>query len=158
MYDDIIMNGRDAVSGKLAECFVTIDNRRYKFMQIINFEATYEKTKTTVPILGSLTDGNKASGGNGKFTGTAHYNQSVFRMMLLKYQETGEDTYFETQVTNYDPTSAAGRQTIIYEGCNLDGGILSKFDATSDYLDEDISGTFERFRIPEQFDLLPGMV
>ena len=39
------MNVKDAVSASLAECYVTIDDRRYNFMQAINMEAKMEKTK-----------------------------------------------------------------------------------------------------------------
>jgi len=151
------MDAKDAVSGSLAECFITIDGTRYNFMQIIKFESKIDKTKTKVPILGKTGKGNKSTGWEGTFTGTAHYNQSIMREMLLKYKETGEDTYFDTQVTNEDPSSSIGRQTVIHKGCNLDGGTLSKFDADADYLDEDINGTFEDFEIPETFSLLDGM-
>ena len=47
-----IMNGKDAISGSLGKCFVTIGNNRYNFMQAISLEASMEKTKTEVPILG----------------------------------------------------------------------------------------------------------
>ena len=43
---NITMNAKDALSAKLAECFVTIGNNRYNFMQAINFEAKFERTKT----------------------------------------------------------------------------------------------------------------
>ncbi len=49
---NVIMKGKDTVSAKLAECFVTIEGNRYNFMQAINLEATMEKTKTEVPIFG----------------------------------------------------------------------------------------------------------
>lgn len=49
---NVIMKGKDAVSAKLAECFVTIEGNRYNFMQAINLEATMEKTKTEVPNFG----------------------------------------------------------------------------------------------------------
>lgn len=49
---NITMNAKDALSAKLAECFVTIGKNRYNFMQAINFEANFERTKTEVPILG----------------------------------------------------------------------------------------------------------
>lgn len=49
---NITMHGKDAVSAKLAECFVTINGNRYNFMQAIDLEAKFEKTKTEVPILG----------------------------------------------------------------------------------------------------------
>ena len=157
MLNNVVMKGKDAISAKLAECFVTIEGNRYTFMQMINFEAKFEKNKTEVPILGKTGIGNKATGWKGSGSATAHYNQSIFRQLLLRYKDTGEDVYFEIQVTNDDPTSAAGRQTLVFVDCNTDGGILSKFDADGEYLDEDIDFTFEDFKMPERFTLLAGM-
>lgn len=157
MINNVVMKGKDAISAKLAECFVTIEGSRYNFMQMINFEASFEKNKTEVPILGKTGIGNKATGWKGSGSATAHYNQSIFRTLLQRYKDTGEDVYFEIQVTNDDPTSAAGRQTIVFMDCNTDGGILAKFDADGEYLDEDIDFTFEDFKMPEQFTLLAGM-
>lgn len=158
MTNNITMKAKDAISAKLAECFVTIGKNRYNFMQIINFEASFEKTKTEVPILGKTGTGNKSTGWKGTGSGTFHYNTSIFREMLLKFKDTGEDVYFEIQVTNEDPTSAAGRQTIVFLDCNVDGGILAKFDADGEYLDEDMDFTFEDFKMPETFKLLDGMI
>ena len=152
-----IMSARDTVSASLAECFVTIDGVRYNFMQAINLEATMEKSKTEVPILGKTGKGNKSTGWKGTGSATFHYNTSIFREMLYKYKETGEDVYFDIQVTNEDPTSSVGRQSIILKDCNVDGGILAKFDADADYLDEDMDFTFEDWEMPEKFSLLEGM-
>lgn len=153
-----LMRGQDAISAKLAKCFVTVEGKRYNFMQMIDFEANMEKNKQEVPILGQTGTGNKSSGWKGTFKGKAHYNQSIFRSLLLRYKKTGEDIYFDIQVTNDDPISAAGKQTIILTGCNLDGGTLTKFDADGEYLDEDIEGTFEDWKMPAQFKNLAGMV
>ena len=154
---NITMKGKDAISAKLAECFVTIKGRRYNFMQAINLEASFEKNKTEVPILGKTGTGNKATGWKGSGSATFHYNTSIFREMMQQYKDTGEDVYFEIQVTNEDPTSDAGRQTVVFMDCNTDGGILAKFDAEGEYLDEDMDFTFEYFKMPEKFNLLAGM-
>ena len=151
------MKAKDAVSASLAECFVTIDGNRYNFMQAIDLEATFEKQKTEVPILGKTGRGNKSTGWRGTGTATFHYNTSIFRELLYRYKNTGEDIYFDIQVTNEDPTSSVGRQTVILKDCNIDGGILAKFDADADYLDETLDFTFEDFEIPEKFNMLPGM-
>lgn len=155
---NVVMKGKDALSAKLAECFVTIGSNRYNFMQAINFEASFEKTKTEVPILGKTGSGNKSTGWKGTGKATFHYNTSIFRKMMLDFKNTGEDVYFEIQVTNEDPTSAAGRQTVVFIDCNIDGGILAKFDADGEYLDEDMDFTFEDFKMPELFSLLEGML
>ncbi len=155
---NVVMKGKNALSAKLAECFVTIGSNRYNFMQAINFEASFEKTKTEVPILGKTGSGNKSTGWKGTGKATFHYNTSIFRKMMLDFKNTGEDVYFEIQVTNEDPTSAAGRQTVVFIDCNIDGGILAKFDADGEYLDEDMDFTFEDFKMPELFSLLEGML
>ena len=163
MLNNVKMNAKDAVSAKLAECYITIPTKenpkgvRYNFMQIINFEAKFEKNKTEVPILGKTGTGNKSTGWKGSGSGTFHYNTSIFRKMMLDYKDTGEDVYFDIQVTNDDPTSSAGRQTMDFIGCNIDGGILAKFDADGEYLDEDMDFTFEDFKMKEEFKVLPGM-
>ena len=154
---NVKMTAKDAVSAKLAECYIKINGKRYNFMQIINFEAKFEKNKTEVPILGKTGTGNKSTGWKGTGSGTFHYNTSIFRQMMVDYKNTGEDVYFEIQVTNDDPVSAAGRQSITFLDCNIDGGILAKFDADGEYLDEDMDFTFEDFEMTESFKLLPGM-
>ena len=153
----ITMNAKDAISAPLAECFVTIEGNRYNFMQAIDLEATMEKNKTEVPVLGRTAKGNKSGGWNGSGSATFHYNTSIFRKLLLRYKETGEDIYFDIQVTNEDPTSSVGRQTIILKDCNMDGGVLAKFDADGEYLDESMDFTFEDFEMPEEFTMLNGM-
>lgn len=152
-----VMKAKDAVYASLAQCFLTIEGNRYLFMQAISLEAKMDKTKTKVPILGKTGKGNKASGWEGTGSATFHYNTSIFREMLKKYKDTGEDVYFDIQISNEDPTSAVGRQTIILRDCNVDGGILAKFDANGEYLDEDMDFTFEDWEMPETFQLLEGM-
>jgi len=151
------MNAKDAISASLAECYVTIEGNRYNLMQAINLEASFEKNKSEVPILGKTGKGNKATGWKGTGNATFHYNTSIFRELLYKYKSTGEDIYFDIQVTNEDPTSGVGRQTVVLKDCNLDGGVLAKFDADEEYLDEEMDFTFEDFEMPETFNILSGM-
>jgi hypothetical protein len=152
------MNAKDAVSASLAECFVTIEGTRYNFMQAIKLEAKFDKSKTKVPILGKTGKGNKSTGWSGTGSATFHYNTSIFRKLLRRFKESGEDVYFDIQVTNEDPTSSVGRQTVILKDCNMDGGVLSKFDADGEYLDEDMDFTYEDFELPEEFTNLSGMI
>ena len=59
------MKAKDTLSAKLAQCYITIGNNRYNFMQAISFEAKFERTKTEVPILGQIGAGNKSTGWKG---------------------------------------------------------------------------------------------
>ena len=152
-----VMLGKDAVYAALAECYITIDGTRYNFMQAINLEATMEKNKVEVPILGKTGRGNKAAGWSGSGSATFHFNTSIFRKAMKAYKDSGTDFYFDIQITNEDPTSAVGRQTIVLKDCNLDSIILAKFDADGEYLDEDMDFTFEDWEMPEEFSELQGM-
>ncbi len=157
MSDNITMKAKDTVSAKLAECFITIGDRRYNFMQAINLEAKFKKLKKKVPILGKTGAGNKSTGWEGTGSAKFHYNTSIIRKMLVDYKNTGEDVYFDIQITNNDPTASVGRQTVILIDCNIDGGVLAKFDADGENLDEEMDFTFEDFKMPEEFTMLAGM-
>lgn len=151
------MQAKDVVASKLATAYITIDGNRYLLFQAKKFSAKYKKTKKEVPILGWPTKGHKATGGEGTGSMTIYANTPLFNDMIKKYQQTGVDTYFDVQVTNHDPTSAAGRQTIIYKDCNIDEVQLSAFDADGDWLEQDIDFTFEDCEYPEKFAILDGM-
>ena len=77
--------------------------------------------------------------------------------MFEKYKNTGEDIYFDLQVTNEDPSSAAGRNTKIYKDCNLDETVLQSFDAAGEWLEQKLTGTFEDYESPEKYKELTGM-
>lgn len=151
------MHARDSIHGSLAKCFVTINDRRYNFMNLTEFESKYDINITKVPILGKVSAGHKPSGGEGTWSGTAHYNQSHIRAIADVYQKTGVMPYFEIQVTNEDPTSTIGRQTIVHHDCLCDSIILAKFQAGEEVLTEDLSGTFESWDMPEKFSDLEGL-
>ena len=154
------MQARNAVSAKMAECYITIDGNRYNFMSAINLEVTFEKKKIEVPILGRMNRGHKAT--SSSITGSAefHLNTSVWREIAYKFQETGEDLYFDMQITNEDITASdIGRQTIILYDCNFDSVTLAAFDADSDdVLTESMDFTAERFEMPEKFTEMDGML
>ena len=154
------MQARNAVSAKMAECYVTIDGNRYNFMSAINLKVTLEKNKTEIPILGRMNRGHKAT--SATITGSAefHLNTSIWRELAYRFQETGEDLYFEMQITNEDITASdVGRQTIILYDCNFDSVTLAAFDADSDdVLTESMDFTAERFEMPEKYILMDGVL
>ncbi len=158
MENNITMHASQAMSAALAECFITIEDKRYNFMQAIEIETEFKALKTKIPILGRPGKGNKKVGWEGTGKATFHYNTSIFRKLMERYQDTGEDVYFDMQITNYDPSSKNGKQTVILFDCNIDGGILTKFNADGEYLDESMDFTFERFKMPEEFMILGGML
>lgn len=148
------MQAKNAISAKMARCYVTIDGNRYNFMSAINLEVTLEKNKTEVPILGRMNRGHKAT--SSSITGSAefHLNTSIWRKLAWNFQQTGEDVYFTMEIVNEDITASdVGAQRITLYGCNWDSVTLAAFDADSDdVLTESIDFTAESFEINEAFD------
>ncbi len=151
------MQAKDVISASLAECFITIDGKRYNFMQAIDVEAKFKKTKKKVAILGRTGMGNKATGWEGTGKAKFYYNTSIFRSVMIDYVKTGKDIYFEMQISNEDPTSDAGRQTVIIDGCNIDNGVFARLKAGDDLLEDEFDFTFEDVKLGEVFNTLVGM-
>lgn len=152
-----VMNAADSVFGSQAECFFTFEGRRFNFCHLNDFEAEYSTKIEDVPLLGSVNKGHKPVGGSGTWKATAKYVFSGMRRFMKIYQDTGRMPYLEIQVSNEDGTSSVGRQTTILKNCLLDKIIVAKFDTGETTLTEELSGTYERFELPEEFNDLQQM-
>lgn len=155
MIQNTIKSG-DVISSKMAEAYVTIGEQRIHAMNLINLEATVEKDKSEVALLGKVMKSHKTIGASGTFSGSIHWMSSRFQRLIEEYKDSGVDTYFTIQGTINDPTSAAGTQTVILYNCNLDSTLLMKFDAEGETLSHDIEGTFDDFAIQDEFKSIDG--
>lgn len=152
------LNAKDVLSGAQGVAYVTLDGNRYQLANLVNVSASVSKTKTTVPIMGRPGKGNKSTGWEGTGSMTMYFNTPIFRDLMIRYIKTGQDFYFDLQVTNDDPSSAAGRQTMILRNCNVDGMQLVSLDADSEALQEDMDFTFDDVDNPEAFNILPELL
>lgn len=153
------MHARDAISGSQGRAYVTIDGERYLWASLININAGMSKTKVQVPIMGRASKGNKATGLENTGSATFHYNTSIFRELMLRFQDTGEDFYFDIQVTNDDKTATSvGSQTTILKDCNIDSIIIAQLDADAEYLEDEFDFTYERAENPQSFTRQDGLM
>lgn len=117
-----------------------------------NLEASAEINKTEVYTLGKRGAQNKPTGWSGSGSMTIYYITSLFRRMVLNYIKTGIPVYFDITVTNDDPGSTVGAQTVVLKNCSLDSVILAKFDVEAEILDEEVSFTFDDIDILDDFN------
>ena len=146
------LRAKDTINGALGTCFAIIDGSRYEIMQAKNVEAKVEKTKSEIPILGLTSKQHKAGGWNGTGTMEVYYISSLFRQVMLEYMKNGVDTYFELLITNEDPTSETGKQTVLLKGVNINSMVLTKLDIEKDSLDETMMFTFNDAELLDVFD------
>lgn len=148
----------DAISGKQARAYANIGGRVEELFYARSIEATIEKNKVDVPILGKTNTPQRSAGWKGTGTMTVYYVTSTFRNLMLDYVKYGRDFWFDLQVINEDPSSGAGKQTAVLKDCNLDSIIAAKFDATSDdMLEEEMPFTFSDYDLQDQFNTLTGV-
>ncbi|MBB6632760.1 phage tail tube protein [Cohnella thailandensis] len=151
------MRESDAISGKQAKAYATINGRVEELFYAKSIEATIEKNKVDVPVLGKTNTGSRSAGWKGSGTLTVYYVTSVFRQLMRNFVKTGQDFWFDLQITNEEPNSGSGKQTAMLMGCNLDSIIAAKFDATSDdMLDEEMPFTFSDYDLIDQFNAITG--
>lgn len=116
-----------------------------------NLEATAEIQKTDVYTLGKRGAQHKPNGWSGSGSLTIYYVTSLFRRMAIQYIKTGRPVYFDITVTNDDPGSTIGAQTITLKNCSLDSIILAKFDVETEVLDETVDFTFDDVDMLDEF-------
>lgn len=147
------LKASDTISGQEGRAYATINGQTEEMFYVKTLEATVEKQKAEVKTLGRRGVQHKATGWSGSGSMTIFYTTSRFRELMLQYMQNGVDTYFDIEVTNEDPSSTIGKQTVTLKGVNLDSVIMASLDTEAEALEEEVSFTFEDVDMPVSFDL-----
>lgn len=147
------LNSGDTISGREGRAYAKINGNNEELFMAKTIEATVEKAKSEIKAIGRRMTGHKTTGMNGTGSMTLYYLTPLFRSYLKQYKDSGVDLYFDMVIENEDPTSAAGKQTVLLLNCNLDSTVLSKLDGDSDDpMEEDSDFTFDDFDILTPFN------
>lgn len=145
------LTAKEVVAGSLGYCYLKVNGSRYEWANVIKIEATMEKQKASIPVLGKSGKLHKTTGWEGTGTMTLHYNTSVLRKLAQTYKLSGADTYFTIELTVNDPSTTVGSETIFLKDCNFDSLLIANVDAEADYLQEDVDFTFDDFEFKSWF-------
>lgn len=147
-----VMRPAEVFSGKSAEVYLALNDVRYHCMHITEIEATIEYEKGDVPMLGRRMTGHKINGISGSFKGKGYYRFSELREAAEAYKNGSPAPIYEIEISNTEDGTTAGTQRVVLKDCMPDSQILAKADAGSEFLEEDIEGTFDEFEIVESFN------
>ncbi len=145
------LTAENLVSGQEGRAYVKLDGQNRELLYLKNVTATVTKHKQSVRTLGRRGDQFKSAGFSGSGKMTVYYVTSLFRQLMLEYMKNGVDTYFDIVVINEDPQSGFGSQSVVLKNCNLDKVVLAKLDVAEDFLDEELSFTFDDAEILQPF-------
>lgn len=145
------MKAEDAISGKEGTLFANIDGNIKPVAELKNISVKITKNKSEFKALGHRGTQHKATGWTGTGTMVIHYATSQWSKMMINYAKNGIDEYFKLQVTNEDPTSSIGRQTVVLLDVNLDEAEVAKLDVDAEFLDQSMNFTFSDIDMPDEF-------
>lgn len=136
---------KDTVNGAEGKVFVTRDGKQIEVAGMMNITTYAEIQGKEMRVVGTRTIQNKANGAKQTGKGNIYYGTSLWTDMVLEYINTGNMPQFDLQITNDDPSSSVGSQSIAYYGCELTGSIpLSILDSEEAMLNYEFNFTYTR--------------
>lgn len=134
---------KDTVNGAEGKIFITVDGKNIEVACMKNIQTNGEIQGEDMRVIGTRKIQNKANGAKLTGTGNIYYGTNLFTDMVLKYINEGIMTQFDIQITNRDPSTTIGSQTIAYYGCQLTGTIpLSILNDEESMLNYDFNFTY----------------
>ena len=114
---------KDTVNGAEGKIFITVDGKNVEVACMKNIQTNGEIQGEDMRVIGTRKIQNKPNGAKLTGSGNIYYGTNLFTDMVLKYINEGIMTQFDIQITNRDPSTTIGSQTIAYYGCQLTGTI-----------------------------------
>jgi hypothetical protein len=142
---------RDALNGKEGRAVCTINGRQVELFGVKNLKIDYSLDSSDFKVVGTRLVQKKTTGVQLSGTMTIVYGTPQFKQMVKDYMVTGAVPYFTLQITNNDPATSVGEQTIALYNCRLNSGNIAQLDADADFLTEDVSFDFTQFEILKAF-------
>ena len=122
---------------------VTLNGKRETIAGLRNIRTNADIQNADMRVIGTRTIQGKPNGAKLTGSGNIYYGSNVWTDMVLEYINTGVMPEFDIQITNNDPASSVGSQTMAYYGCRLTGTIpLSILDSEEAMLNYDFNFTF----------------
>lgn len=139
---------KNTISGKEGRLFLDGEEMAY----IKTFEATVEKKKSEVNIMGRRMTGHKTTGASGTGTATFYKVTSRFVRLMVEYVKTGKDPYFTFQGVLDDKASGRGTERVSLFDVNFDSAKVAGLDVDSEAMEEEVPFTFEDIDMPEELN------
>lgn len=136
---------KDTVNGAEGKIFVTVSGKNIEVACMRNIRTTGGIQSQDMRVIGTRKIQDKPNGVKLTGTGNIYYGTNLWTDMVLKYINTGVMDEFDIQITNQDPTTSVGSQTMAYYGCHLTGDIpLSVMDSEESMLKYDFNFVYTR--------------
>lgn len=147
-----LLDIQNLVNGAEGTVFLQRENEMVPLLNVRTITATVSKEKETKKVIGSKVAKNRLAGYTFSGTMNVYYCSSYFTKLLREDIKNGTNTTFTLIVTNEDPASRIGRQSIALYNVDIDSHDILAIDIDASDMNSDIPFTFDDFEILEAFE------
>lgn len=149
---------RDALNGKSGSAFMTINGQNIEMFNLKKFQSDAEFQESDFKVVGTTLVQKKTTGVTLTGSMTIYYGSPHFLRLLQEYLKTGKLPYFTIQLTNDDPSTSVGSQTVVLYNVKLQKLPVAMLDADADWLEEEVSFSFTNIEVLDWFKDQPDQL
>lgn len=149
---------QDSYRGAAGKAFVVIDGSNELLFGLKKFDSNAEIQTGEFKVVGALTEQEKVKGLKYSGSATIYYGTPTFLKLLTNFKRTGKFPTINFQITNNDPASSLGSQTVVLYNVILKKIPIAILDDSADSLQTDIQFTFNDFEPLKQFNKQPSQL
>ncbi len=142
---------RDALNGKSGSGLMTIDGENHEMFGLKKFQSDAEFQESDFKVVGTTLVQKKTTGVSLTGSMTIYYGTPYFLKLLQQYLKTGKLPYFTIQITNDDPSTSVGTQTVVLCNVKLQKLPVALLDAEADFLEMEVSFSYTNLEVLNWF-------
>lgn len=142
---------RDGLNGKSGSGFMTIDGENHEMFQMKKFQSDAEFQESDFKVVGTTLVQKKTTGVSLTGSMTLYYGSPYFLKLLQEYLKSGKLPYFTLQITNDDPSTSVGTQTVVLYNVKLQKLPVAMLDADADFLEMEVSFSYTGLEVLNWF-------
>lgn len=143
---------RDALNGKEGTGYAVIEGKKVEIFRFKNFKFTANMEQQVFHVVGTVKRQRKTTGIDMSGSFVVYMGMREWGRMVKKYLNTGVHEYFELIITNSDPNSTIGTQTISIQKCKISKVDIAVLDAESAFLEQPVEFTALDYEYLDQFN------
>lgn len=149
---------RDALNGKQGSAFMTLNGQNIEMFGLKKFQSDAEFQETDFKVVGTTLVQKKTTGVSLTGTMTIYYGTPHFLRLLQEYLKTGRLPYFTLQITNDDPATSVGTQTVVLYNVKLQKLPVAQLDADADFLEMEVGFSYTNIEVLNYFNDTPAQL
>ena len=147
----------DTISAQEGKAFITIDGVTRELFEVSSIKAQLDMVVQERRMLGSRMTQHKVTGVTGSGSATLYFMNSEQLKQTISYIENGTRGNISLLITNSDPQSSVGEQTVKLSNVIFNSVPVTTLEESDDPVTFDSDFTFDNIEVEKEF-VLPDYV